>query len=184
MKKLSLLLVVMLSAAAPAFAQPVVSFSASAGYVPGTLTHRQGAAFDAAVNVQWNRVLFGFHVAEFIYAPANVGRMVEDPATGEVRTERSTEADFDYGVGLDVSYVYPVASAVALLGGVGMRFQQGSDVPEPHYPGPGLTAEIPHLQAGLLIGRIDAVHTAVRVVFRDRLERAQVGVVVPLRFGR
>jgi hypothetical protein len=177
-------LAAVLLTAAPVLAQPVVSLSASGGYVPGTLTHTRGAALDAAVNVQWGRALVGLHVAELTYARVGVGRLVANPATGETRIERGTEADFDYGVGLDASYVQPLGSKLALFAGAGIRFQ-GNDIAEPRPSGVNGTAEIAYLQTGLLIGRTDAVHTAVRVVIDGRgIERVQAGVVVPIRLGR
>lgn len=182
MKTILLFLVVVLVAAVPVLAQPVVSLSASGGYVPGTITHTQGAAFDAAVHVRWGRALASLHVAEITYARINVGRTVEDPATGQTYTERWTEADFDYGVGLDASYVQPIRQTVAFFAGAGVRFQ-GNDIPEPRPTGFNGIAEIPYLQAGLFIGPTNAVHTAVRVVVNRGVERVQAGVVVPL-FGR
>jgi len=180
---LLLSLAVVLFAAAPALAQPVVSLSASGGYVPGTLTHTRGAAFDAAVHVRWGRALVGLHAAELTYARTGISRPVEDPITGETRIERGTEADFDYGVGLDVSYMQPIHSSLAFFAGVGVRLQ-GNDIPEPRPTGMGSTTEIPYLHTGLFIGQTDAVQTVFRAVIDGRgVERVQVGVAVPL-FGR
>ncbi len=171
--------------AAPALAQPHVSLSASAAYVSPQLAHSHGVAADFAANVRWGRLLVGVHAAELTHTRVTVGRQVEDPVTGEISIRDRRESDLDYGVVFDASYVHPVAERVALFGGLGVRFQQGNDfASSANQPdeGPVFGVQVPHLQAGALLGRTDAVHTVVRVLGRRGVEQVQVGVAVPLRF--